>query len=53
MLQLAGSMEQPFFLRARKRSRVVLALFGALWLSIGVASALYVAHSQTVADIAD
>jgi hypothetical protein len=40
------SVEQPFDLRERKGKRALLALLGAVWLAIGVASAAYVAHSS-------
>ncbi|MGZ3420910.1 MAG: hypothetical protein ACXWUG_26660 [Polyangiales bacterium] len=40
-------MEQPFDLRVRKGRRALLALLGAMWIAIGVASAAYVARSST------
>jgi hypothetical protein len=48
-VQLASRMEEPFVLRRSKWSRVVLALVGVLWLSIGIVSAMYVARSISVA----
>jgi hypothetical protein len=39
-------VEQPFDLRVRKGRTALLALLGAMWLAIGVASAAYVAQSR-------
>jgi hypothetical protein len=46
-------MEQPFALRFRKPNRWLLALLGAFWLSVGVASAMYLAQAPTIVDAAD
>jgi hypothetical protein len=46
-------VEQPFDLRVRKGKRVVLALLGAVWLALGVASAVYVAQSNATVESAD
>jgi hypothetical protein len=45
-------MEEPFRLNARKH-RLLFAFLAALWLSVGVASAMYVADAPAVADVAD
>ena len=46
-------MEQPFLLSARKYNRLLLAFVGAFWLSIGVASALYLAGKPATTEVAD
>jgi hypothetical protein len=46
-------MEQPFALRVRKPNRWLLALLGAFWLSVGVASAMYLAQAPSTVEVAD
>ena len=44
-MQFRRGME-PFALKKRKWSGLVLALVGAVWLSLGIVSAMYLADSR-------